>query len=275
MEPRKTTKKEGQKRELKEFYEWMRRILSGQKVLDNSLREFQREYSACYEIWRSTEQIRGRYEKAQVIQMAFFQAGKMRWQMEEFQGFVEEEMPNIEEKKAIILQGYDTYLDLMWMEYFKLRSHCKECLETSKECTEEEWRMRFLMDAASKSEWFEMLATIYVKSYHILEEDIPKGTDCQKLLSRKKVLQSAMKRGDFPFDALYISLKKRKRKMESEIEKSKELSRAMQSVMMEETRRKLCDEGSTREELMDTYRTFAQEIQEKILDRFPRESSVL
>lgn len=231
---------------------------------------FEEELRKCFIAWDELEQLKYEEKKAEVVLSTYYANEKIRSKLQDFIEYVKSDLSEEEDANTVVICGFNSCMNLAWIDYKKMNSKLDEIIPEKKEKIENERVVGFLNELSYKNSAFEALYRAY-----LLGTDKSKGNavacsdlELYQLLRKinRKINNYCQEKDEFDFEKIVEGLKQRKKRMENSILEAKNLKESLDELMAESTMLKMKDKACEVDLLKKQYYNIAEEVKKILMD---------
>lgn len=231
---------------------------------------FQMQLRECFLIWKEVSGLRGREQRANMILTGFCAREKIRSRFQDFLEYVEEEMEEEESSEGLVTAGFNSCMNLAWIDYRKLQEQLRALSDKEKKTGSREERIDFLQMLSYKNSFFSELYTAYMAGLKCGKQEGIKENDRKTYALARKVNASIAgynkEAEGRALGAVIEDLELQKEKITRTIAEAKGLEAALAGIMNEENMKMLRDKGAETETLKQKYREIGEKVR-SVLER--------
>ncbi|PNV61541.1 hypothetical protein C0033_13235 [Clostridium sp. chh4-2] len=242
-------------------------------LIDNpaidSTKRFGTRFAECLQVWKDIRQLAALEERANILLTSYYAEDKLKSKLSGFCEYVEKELEEEQSSESVVLCGFNTCLNLAWLDYQKMKEKLKEIPADSGTSPSESDRWDFLQDMSYRGGAFSDLykALSLGRSRFDLHETVAvSDQELLSILTKVKSYIDDTSAGYFAWDSVMDDLNKMKEKRNQTIENASHLEECLDKVMTEDRISRMKDKECPVEQLKALYREMDKIIKETLPD---------
>lgn len=235
--------------------------------------DFEKALGECYFEWKKLQRMEAEEAYANIILSNYYANEKIRSKLQDYREYVEHELEEEETAENVVLCGFNTCMNLAWLDYQRMKSQLAHSEASGIGVPEGLSLTAFMHELAYMNETLDNLYQIYSLVKDISKKPETVHTDketYERLYKADMEIQEYNKYSDvFGFQGILEDIQRRNSKKQCEITEAKRLKSALDDLMQETDLLAMKDKESELHILQSRYRNMNEKVK-SILDRYNR-----
>lgn len=236
--------------------------------------DFEEALGACYYEWKKQQGMEAEEAFANIVLSGYYANDKIRSKLQDFCEYVEQELEGEETSENVVLCGFNTCMNLVWLDYQGMKRRLQESEASYKGARKDASMTAFLHELAYMNEGLDNLYQTCLLVKEVSRKSAMAYSD-RKLYARlykaDAEIQGYNRHSDaFGFQPILEDLERRKDKKRGEIEEAKRLKTALDDLMQESDLLAMKDRESELDVLQSRYRKMSEKAR-SILNQYKHE----